>query len=438
MKIQRAAEKAGKTPRQFVDEMSTKFKELCKVLNISYDRFIRTTEKEHEELSRNIFDAVYKKGDIYKGTYEGLYCVDCESFYTQKDAPGFKCPVHKKALDKVKEESYFFRLQKYENKILEYIQKNKFIVPQYRANEITNRLKEGLRDLSVSRTSFKWGIKVPFDDKHVIYVWYDALINYLSGVDYELGKDNKYWPANIHLIGKDILWHHSVIWPAMLYSAKIELPKQILVHGFINIKGEKLSKSAGRIIDPIALAEKYGADVLRYYLIKDIPFGEDGNFSEQVLKDRNNELADKLGNLVSRLEGLAERLGEIKKANADIKLTGKLKLKEIQNRMEKFEFDKALSLIIDFVDACNAYVQEKKPWEIEDRERLNGILYTLFDSLRVIALLLHPFIPSTSEEILSRLNGKGKLLASQLKFNLITKVKIKRGKGVLFQKLSRL
>ncbi len=435
LKIQRAAEKAGKTQQKFVDEMSEKFKQLCKVLNVSYSRFIRTTEKQHERVVQDILNKTNEKGDIYKGYYEGLYCVDCETFYLQKDAPDFHCPTHKKPLEKVKEESYFFEMSKYEKKIIENIQENKeFILPKHKQAEILNRLKEGLKDLSISRVSFKWGIPLPFDKKHVNYVWYDALGNYLSGVDYGTEKFKKYWPADLHLIGKDILWHHSVIWPAMLLAADIKLPKTIFVHGFINLRGEKLSKAAGRVVDPIKLAETYGADVLRYYLLKDIPFGEDGDFSEEGLKEKNNELADKLGNLVSRLEGLAERFGEIKRVKPDEKLTSKLKIKEIERKLDNYELDKALTSIINFVDDCNKYVQDKKVWELKGEEA-NKVLYTLVDSLRLTAILLWPFIPQTAEKILARLNAKEKEISSaQLKFGLLGNIKIKK-QEILFRKL---
>lgn len=433
LKIQRAAEKVGKTPKEFVDEMSKKFRELCKALNISNDRFIRTTEKGHEKVVQSILEKVNKKGDIYKGEYEGLYCVDCESFYLEKDATNLECPIHKKPLEKIKEESYFFKMSRYEKQIIEHIKKNKnFILPKHKQAEILNRLKEGLKDLSVSRTSFKWGIPIPFDSKHIAFVWFDALSNYLSGIDYGTKRFEKYWPADIHLIGKDIVWHHTVIWGAMLSSVGIKLPKTVLVHGFINLKGEKLSKAAGRIINPIKLVETYGADGLRYYILKDIVFGEDGDFSEEGLKERNNELADKLGNLVSRLEGLAGRAGEIKKTTPDKNLTGKLKLKEIEKKLGNYELDKGLNLIMGFIDECNKYVQEKKVWQLKGKE-LNTALYTIVDSLRVASILLHPFIPETAEKILTRLNEKN-ISLERTKFGLLGNIKIKKS-NVLFKKI---
>jgi len=324
-------------------------------------------------------------------------------------------------------------MSKYEKQIIEHIKKNKnFILPKHKQAEILNRLKDGLKDLSVSRTSFKWGIPIPFDSKHIAFVWFDALSNYLSGIDYGTKRFEKYWPADIHLIGKDIVWHHTVIWGSMLSSVGIKLPKTVLVHGFINLKGEKLSKAAGRIINPIKLVETYGADALRYYVLKDIVFGEDGDFSEESLKERNNELADKLGNLVSRLEGLAERAGEVKKVTVDKKLIGKLKLKEIEKKLDNYELDKGLNLIMGFIDECNKYVQEKKVWQLKGKE-LNTALYTIADSLRVASILLHPFIPETAEKILKRLNEKDPSF-ERTKFGLLGSIKIKKS-DVLFRKI---
>ena len=308
-KIENVAKKSGKTPQEFVDEMSVFFKDLCEKLNISNDDFIRTTEKRHAKVVTEIFKKVLDNEDIYKGYYEGLYCVSCEAFYTEKDAVDFLCPVHKTRLETVKEESYFFRLGKYRERLIKHIKENdKFILPEYRRNEILNRLQDDLKDLSVSRTNFSWGIPLPNDEKHIQYVWFDALLNYISALGYPGEKFEKYWPANVQNIGKDILWFHSVIWPAILMSCGIGLPNTIFAHGFVNFCGEKLSKSRGICIDPIDMAGKYGADALRYYLMRDIPLGEDGDFSEEALVKRyNTELADSLGNLVNRVLVLTEK-----------------------------------------------------------------------------------------------------------------------------------
>lgn len=394
LKIERAAEKQGKTPEQFVNEISEGFRELCKVLNISYDDFIMTTEKRHKKTVIDILNKLKNKGDVYKGVYEGAYCVDCETYYTEKDLVNGKCPIHKKECEYLKEQSYFFKLSKYQNKIAEEIKNSNLIWPEKKKNEILSRLKEPLRDLSVSRQKVTWGIPLPFEKNMTVFVWIEALINYLTTVDYPNKKFKDFWPA-VHFIGPDIVWHHTAIWYSVLSSLGIELPK-VVVHGFINFKGEKLSKSRGITIDPIDLAEKYSADSLRYFLMRNIPFGEDGDFSEQALIDRhNNELANKLGNLISRVSALAEQNGLQKCEN---KLLKKLKLKEIEKNFENYEIDKALNLIFEFIDSCNLYVQERKPWETKDKK----VLYELADSIKTIGILLWPFIPSTSEKIASQ------------------------------------
>ncbi|MBU3958539.1 MAG: class I tRNA ligase family protein, partial [Candidatus Omnitrophica bacterium] len=298
LKIQRYASKLKQEPQEFVDKMSGEFIGLWEKLNISYDSFIRTTQDGHMEIVRDIFKKIYDKGDIYKDWYEGLYCVDCEAFYAEKDLKDSLCPVHNKKLEEIKEESYFFNMSKYQEKILEHILDNKdFVRPETRRNEIINRIKEGVRNLSVSRSSFNWGIRLPMDEKHIIFVWFDALINYISVLGYPQERFKRYWPADIHLIGKDILWFHAMVWPAILLAADIELPKSIFVHGFINIKGEKISKSKGVTVDPLELINKYGADALRYFLLREIRFGEDGDFSEGAfIKRLNSDLANDLGN----------------------------------------------------------------------------------------------------------------------------------------------
>jgi len=378
------AKEEGIDPQKFVDRNSKVFIELCEKLGVEFDRFIRTTEKTHKEKSREIFKQVFDKGEIYKGKYEGHYCTGCESFITEKELVDGKCPEHNKKPEWISEEAYFFKLSKYRDKLIKFVKD--YIVPEKRRNEILSRLKnEELRDLCVSRTGLDWGIDSPVDDKFKIYVWFDALINYISGAD-------KYWPADVHVIGKGINWFHSVIWPAMLMSAGIELPKKLLVHGYITSKGQKMGKSLGNVIDPIKLAEKYGADVVRYSLLRGSVF-EDFDYSEDVLIERNNsELANKLGNLVSRVSGLVEKNGLEK---TDNKLLKKLNIKKIKNYIDNFELDKALSEIFSFIDVCNEYVQNKKPWETKDKK----VLYEVVDSIKTIAILLWPFIPETSEKI---------------------------------------
>ena len=388
-KIALSAKEYGKTEKQFVDEMSKKFIESWKFLNINYNRFIRTTDKDHEKFVQEFVKKIKK--DIYKGVYEGYYCVGCEEYKTEKELIDGKCPYHpNKKIEKIKEETYFFKLSKYQEKLLKIYEKNpNFLLPEERKNEIINRIKEGLRDLSITRTNFSWGIQFPFDKKHVIYVWFDALLNYLSGA----GRNKKYWPADLHLLGKDNGWFHGVIWPAMLLAANEELPKKIFVHGFLTFNGNKISKSLGNVISPKTLVEKYSTDSIRYYIARNFVFGEDGDFSEEKLKEKhNNELANKLGNLISRISTLAERYGLEKCEN---KLLEKLRLKEIEKLIENYELDKALNLIFEFIDICNQYVQDKKPWETHNKK----VLYELADSIKSITILLYSFIPESCEKI---------------------------------------
>jgi methionyl-tRNA synthetase len=377
--------------KKFVDANSKLFIELCDQLNISYDDFIRTTEERHVKVAQKIFKQVYDKREIYKGKYEGYYCTGCEEFKTEKDLVDGKCPEHNTKPEWMSEDAYFFKLSKYKEKLIKFIED--YIVPETRKNEILSRLKnEELRDLCVSRVNLDWGIDSPVDKKFKIYVWFDALINYISGAD---GN----WPADIHVIGKGINWFHSVIWPAILFSSGYEQPKKLLVHGYLSLGGQKISKSLGNVIDPLELINKYGTDSVRYSLFRCSVF-EDSDYSEEILIERhNNELANKLGNLISRVSTLAEKYGIEKTEN---KLLKKLKSKEIEKHFENFELDRALSEIFAFVDICNEYVQSKKPWETKDKK----ILYELSDSIKAITILLWPFTPSTSEKIAKQFNFK--------------------------------
>jgi len=422
-KIEEAAKKQNKKPKEFVDELVLKIKKDWGKLNLTYDKFIRTTDKEHEKVVGEILQKVYDKGDIYLGEYEGLYCVGCEAYYTEKDLENGFCPIHKKKAELLKEKSYFFKLSKYQKKLLELYQKE-FILPKHREKEIINRVKEGLNDLSISRTSFDWGIPLPFDKKHVCYVWFDALTNYYSATR-EKGRE-KFWPADVHLMGKDILWFHAVYWPAMLMSAGITLPKKVFAHGWWTFDKEKISKSRGKILYIDELISIAGVDSARYFLFRGTPFGDDGDFSEQALIDRNNnELADKLGNLVSRVSALIEKHGIEKTEN---KLLKKLKLKEIEKLFENYELDKVLNEIFSFIDECNEYVQHKKPWETKDKK----VLYEITDSIKAIAVLLNPFIPQTSEKIAKQFGFKIEL--NEIKKPLNDKNKIVKGE-VLFRKI---
>ena len=429
--VQSAKEK--KIPvKKFVDQNSDKFEQLCKKLNLSNDDFIRTTQERHIRIVQKIFKKIYDKGDIYKGSYEGYYCNGCEAFLTEKDLVNNKCPEHGKEPRWLKEDSYFFKMSKYEDKILKLLESKTFVLPESRRNEMLNRIKsDGLKDLSVSRTNIDWGIDVLIDKKHKIYVWIDALSNYISALEYPNGKKfKKYWPADVHLIGKGINWFHSVIWPSILLSAEAELPKTVFVHGYINLSGEKMSKSKGTVIDPIKLVDSYGVDSLRYFLIREIHFGEDGDFSEGALKNRiNNELANDLGNLLNRAVVLGEKFKG--KIDGEKELEKRLNVKNIEKLMNEFKLTEALDEIWKFVKECNKYTNDKEPWKKEGKE-FGNILYNLLESLRIISILISPFMPETSEKIKKQLGVKGGTL-NDCKFEKF-KGKIKKGE-ILFNKV---
>jgi methionyl-tRNA synthetase len=430
VKNYQTAKKQGLSPKEFVDENSEGFRKLIEVLNISNNSFIRTTDKKaHWPGVIELWKILEKKGDIYKKKYTGTYCSGCERFITEKELVDGKCPNHPNIeIQTLSEENYFFKLSKYSDKIKQLIKTDKLkISPEKYKKGFLSLIKDGLTDVSFSREKrhLPWGIPVPNDDNQVMYVWPDALSNYITGIGFPDKKYTKYWPADIHVVGKDMLRFHTGIWPGMLLSAGIPLPKQVIVHGFLTVDGKKMSKSLGNVVSPIKLSEKYPKDSIRYVLTRTVPFGEDGDFSEDVLRDRyNNELANKLGNLVSRVSVLAEKYGLQKCEN---KILKKLKLKEITNLIENFEFDKSLNEIFAFIDVCNEYIQNKKPWETKDK----NILYELADSIKVIAILLWPFIPETSEKI-------SKQFGFELKYSEIDKplrnLKIKKGE-ILFKKI---
>jgi len=399
-KVEESAKKAGFADvKKFVDSVVPKFKEAWKVLNINYDRFIRTTDEDHKKIVEEFILKCNDSGDIYKGNYSGLYCTGCEKFYTEKEAEKGICPLHNRPLEKVDEESYFFKLSNYKDFLLKlYEEHPKFIQPKIRRNEIFNRVDEGLRDLSITRTSFDWGIPFILDKKHVTYVWFDALINYYTATR-EKGREDFWGEPTVHLLGKDNTWFHTVYWPAMLKSAGLPLPKTTFNHGFLTFNGQKISKSLGNAISPQELVKKYGADSIRYFVCRHFPFasGGDGDFSEEALVDRHNgELVNKLGNLVSRVSGLIEKNGiEVCENSLKFNIYGVKKL------FENFEIDKALNEIFSYIDSCNEYVQEKKPWETKNKK----VLYELADSIKKISILLFPFIPSTSEKIAEKFGG---------------------------------
>jgi len=423
-KIQQAAEKRGMSPKEFVDSLVPTFKTLWEKLNISYDRFIRTTEEKHVKAVQYIFKKCYENGDIYLGEYEGWYCIPCETYYTEKDLiDGKLCPACKREVVRVKEESYFFRLSKYQDKLLELYEKNPhFIAPEFRKNEIINFVKQGLKDLSISRTSFTWGIPVPINEKHVIYVWFDALTNYLTAVGYPEDEEtfNRYWPADLHLVGKDILRFHAVYWPAFLMSAGLEIPKRIFAHGWWTVNGEKMSKSKGNVVDPFEIVEKFGADQLRFFMFREVTFGLDGDFSCEKLTARiNGELANDLGNLFNRTLSMLKKYTDSivpepkgRESDLDKELQEKAlnTLSKIKELIPKGELTKALEETWKFVNFVNYYIDRSAPWTLkkEGKEELSRVLYNTIEALRFITAFLYPYIPTASEKMASAIGLKEK------------------------------
>lgn len=429
-KIERIAKGQGVTPKAYTDKVVEGIKELWKTLHISYDKFIRTTDDYHIKTVQYIFKRLYDQGDIYKSTYEGWYCTPCESFFTQHQLVDGKCPDCGREVEKVKEESYFFRLSKYQDRIIKHMEENpEFLQPNTRQNEmINNFLKPGLEDLAVSRTSFTWGIPVEFDPGHIVYVWIDALSNYISALGYGSGDDSlfqKYWPADVHVVGKEIVRFHSIIWPAMLMALDLPLPKQIFGHGWLVINGGKMSKSVGNVVDPNVLVEKYGVDAIRYFLLREIAFGQDGNFSNEALIQRiNSDLANDLGNLVSRTVGMIESyfagtLPEDRSAteyDADLVQTAKTAVSKVEEAMEKMMFSDALTELWNLIRRTNKYIDETQPWilikEEQNRPVLANALYHVAESIRIISILLQPFMPNTPQLIYKQLHiEEGELTA---------------------------
>ncbi len=420
-KIENKAKEKGVTPKEYVDEIVENAKDLWKSLGISYDKFIRTTDEYHEKAVQKIFDKLYEQGDIYLDKYKGLYCTPCESFWTETQLVDGKCPDCGREVSLVEEESYFFRLSKYQKRIEELYKTNpEFIKPESRKNEmINNFLKPGLEDLCVSRTTFSWGIPVSFNPKHVIYVWIDALTNYITALGYLSDDDSlfkKYWPADLHLVGKEIVRFHAIIWPALLMALDLPLPKQVFGHGWLKIDGGKISKSLGNYKDPREYIDKYGVDAVRYYALREVSFGSDGNFSEEALIARTNaDLANTLGNLLNRTIAMTNKYfdGVISNSKVNEEIDTELinkasNLKSVVDKnMEKLYISDVLEEIFNFLRECNKYIDDTTPWVLakeEKQERLQTVLYNLLESIRISSVLLTPFMPTTTEKIFKQLN----------------------------------
>lgn len=419
-KVEKSAKDAGKEPKEFCDEMSSKFQEAWKNLNLSYDHFIRTTDDYHESSVQEIFKTLLDQGDIYKGTYEGLYCEGCEDFVRERDLDeDGNCPNHKKPPKALEEHNYFFKLTKYKDKINEWIEKNPDCVkPEGRKKEILNQLNDPeLGDFSVSRArhSLTWGVPVPGDDDQVIYVWIDALSNYITGIGYkhDMEKFNKFWPADLHLIGKDINKFHSIYWPAMLIALGVEPAKQVYAHGFITVNGQKLSKSLGNVIDPNSLVSEFGADAVRFYLLAATPFDNDGDFStDDFIKRVNAELANNLGNLLNRTLTLVDKNcdGIIPDQSPEhvLRIQANKIHVVVDEHMEKLEFGKAIEAIFAMVDQCNKYMNDEKPWALfKEGKRKEGeeVLFTCMEVLRRTAMNIYPFTPKLAQDIWNQLGN---------------------------------
>ena len=428
-KIEQKAKEASKTPQEYVDDISKEIQRIWDIMDTSYDKFVRTTDSHHKEIVSHIFQKLYDQGDIYLDKYEGWYCTPCESFWTDSQLVDGKCPDCGREVQKKSEESYFFRMSKYQDRLIEYIESHPdFIQPEARKNEMMNNfLKPGLQDLCVSRTAFDWGVRVPFNDNHIVYVWIDALSNYITNIGYDVDGGNeefkKWWPADLHLIGKDIIRFHTIYWPILLMALDLPLPKKIFGHPFLLMNNDKMSKSKGNILYADDLVELFGVDAIRYYLLHEIPFASDGTISYELIMERiNSDLANILGNLVNRTISMAKKYfdGQVENKKVvenldDAYIDSINSLEErVEKRMNKLEIGLALDEIFDTLRASNKYIDDTMPWSLAKdetkKERLETVLYHLLEGIRNCALFLSPFLPDTSREILRQIGTDNTIL----------------------------
>ena len=418
-KIQRKADEKKITPIQYVDKIVASFQHLWEKLNISHDDFIRTTEQRHHAVVQDIFQKIYDQGDIYKAAYQGHYCTPCETFWVERQLVDGKCPDCKRETEVVEEESYFFRMSKYQERLLAYIDENPdFIQPSSRRNEMINFIKGGLEDLCVSRTTFDWGIPVPFDTKHVVYVWFDALTNYITASGYLDNQEKfaKFWPADVHLVGKEIVRFHSIIWPVILMALDIEIPKKVYGHGWLIMEGDKMSKSKGNVIDPLVLIEEFGPDAIRYFLLREITLGMDGNFSREALVNRiNADLANDFGNLLHRTlsmigrfnGGMIEATGDVDAIDQELTKLAENTVLQYEKSMDEMDINTAIKSIWTLISRTNKYIDETGPWALAKDEakrgRLNTVLYNLAETLRIVSILIYPLMPVTAPNVWKQL-----------------------------------